>query len=74
MHLPELRRYHHGARFYDLLSGERPVCRAGRLRAIELLRLGPGDRVLDIGCRTGLNIPLLRDRVGRDGVEDPFRW
>lgn len=60
-------RYGPGARFYDVLSFERPVYRAGRVRGIELLDLKLGDRVLDVGCGTGLNFPLLRDLVGPGG-------
>lgn len=60
-------RYGFGARFYDVLSFERPVYRVGRERAIELLGLTSGDRVLDVGCGTGLNFPLLRERIGPTG-------
>lgn len=50
-----------------MLSAERPVYRSGRLRAIDLLELRAGDRVLDVGCGTGLNFPLLQERVGAAG-------
>jgi len=62
-----LHRYGPGARFYDILSGERPFYRVGRVCGIEALRLRPGHRVLDVGCGTGLNFPLLRDAVGPAG-------
>lgn len=67
MDLPRVERYTGGARWYDVLSGERPIYRIGRVRAIELLHLQPGQRVLDIGCGTGLNFPLLHDRIGPTG-------
>lgn len=61
-------RYTVGARFYDVLSLEWPVYRPGRRSGVEMLRLRPGDRVLDIGCGTGLNLPLLTAAVGPAGM------
>ncbi|GAC1511071.1 MAG: hypothetical protein NVS1B16_01700 [Pseudarthrobacter sp.] len=56
------------APFYDALSGEYPVYRAGRVRGIEALAPRPGEQVLDLGCGTGLNFPLLQGRVGPAGT------
>ncbi len=60
-------RYTVSARVYDVISGERPVYRAGRVVAVAGLRLTPGCSVLDLGCGTGLNHPLLVDGVGPAG-------
>ena len=38
-----------------------------RRRAVEHLRLRPGDAVLDVACGRGSNFPYLEDAVGRDG-------
>ncbi len=56
------------ARWYDLVSLERPVYRSGRVWAIEAMRLSPGDRVLDVGCGTGLNLAPIQARIGPGGV------
>lgn len=61
-------RYRFFARFYDGLSAEYPVYRAGRRLGIDALGLRPGEQVLDIGCGTGLNFSLLRDRIGPAGT------
>lgn len=60
-------RYTSFAPAYDVLSGEWPVYRAGRVTGIGALQLRPGALVLDIGCGTGLNIPLIRQVVGPAG-------
>jgi SAM-dependent methyltransferase len=49
-------RYSAYAPIYDLVAA---LFAAGRLRSIELLALQPGERVLIIGCGTGLDLPLL---------------
>jgi len=64
------RAYDRRARWYDsivrLLSfgGDREY----RRRAIAELRLLPGQRVLDMGCGTGLNFRELADAVGPSGL------
>jgi ubiquinone/menaquinone biosynthesis C-methylase UbiE len=60
-------RYTVGAWAYDRLAAEW-VYRTGRLSAIKQMWLRPGDQVLDLGCGTGLNFPLLVDRVGSGGL------
>lgn len=67
MQLPRFRRYSLGARAYDVISGERPVYRPGRIRGIERAGLAPGERALDLGCGTGLNLALVQRRVGPQG-------
>jgi demethylmenaquinone methyltransferase/2-methoxy-6-polyprenyl-1,4-benzoquinol methylase len=63
--------YRKRARYYDLsanlyyLLGFRE--QAYRKIAVEALRLKPGDRVVEIGCGTGLNFSLLQEKVGEGG-------
>ena len=64
-----VRLYRRLAPFYDVmvvplewLGGRRH-----RERAVRQLGLRPGGIVLDLGCGTGLNIPLLHDAVGAGG-------
>jgi ubiquinone/menaquinone biosynthesis C-methylase UbiE len=65
--MPRLPRYRLGAWVYDVVSMEQLVYRPGRRAAIEALAPGAGARVLDVGCGTGLNLPLLADAVGPAG-------
>lgn len=45
-----------------------PFVRAYKLRTIELLKLGPGQRVLDVGCGTGHDTLTLSETAGGDGL------
>src|SRR5436309_12422808 len=60
--------YRKKARHYDVTSRLYPAPgypqRSQRLRAVQALRLRPGDTVVDVACGTGLNFPLLRRRSG----------
>ena len=38
-----------------------------RWLAVEALALSPGDTVVDIACGTGLNFPLIEERIGPRG-------
>jgi len=40
---------------------------AYRKRAVAALNLSPGDTVVEVGCGTGLNFPLLQEAVGPSG-------
>ena len=56
---------------YDVLSGETLVYGAPRRAAVAAMSAGglaAGDAVLDMGCGTGLNLPLLAEVVGPDGA------
>ncbi len=63
--------YQEGAKYYDLttvlfrLVGLR--MRAYRLQAIGRLALKKGDIVVELGCGTGLNFPLIMERIGHEG-------
>jgi demethylmenaquinone methyltransferase/2-methoxy-6-polyprenyl-1,4-benzoquinol methylase len=58
------KRYDRTTRVYDWVGA--PL-EKWRRKAIPELRLCPGDTVVDIGCGTGLNIPLLEQAVGPEG-------
>ena len=63
-HSAALAQYRRRAGVYDLeLALFEPV----RRQAIARLAPRPGETVLDVGCGTGLSLPLLRQRVGAGG-------
>ena len=62
-----MNRYTCLAPLYDVVSFEWPIYRTGRQAAIDALDLRPGQTVLDIGCGTGLSMPMLARRLGRSG-------
>jgi len=39
-----------------------------RSEAVRRMNLKKGDRVLDLGCGTGLNFPLILERIGEEGA------
>jgi demethylmenaquinone methyltransferase/2-methoxy-6-polyprenyl-1,4-benzoquinol methylase len=68
-HLIEV--YRKKAKRYDLTSRLYPAPgypQGGqRRRAVQALRLRPGDTVIDMACGTGLNFSLLQEAVGPEG-------
>lgn len=59
--------YSRWARLYDLLAVHTPAIGSLRRAAVDRLALRPGDTVVEMGCGTGANLPLLRERVGATG-------
>jgi demethylmenaquinone methyltransferase/2-methoxy-6-polyprenyl-1,4-benzoquinol methylase len=63
--------YRKKAKHYDLTSQFYPApgypLRAQRRRAVQALRLRPGDSVIDVACGTGLNFPLIEEAIGPAG-------
>lgn len=56
--------YDRTSRLYRLLGFRE---RRYRRLAVKALSLSPGDTVVDLACGTGLNFPLLEERVGPGG-------
>jgi ubiquinone/menaquinone biosynthesis C-methylase UbiE len=61
------RRYDAAVHLFDLFRPfgfDLPAWREEAVRALDLKR---GDTVVDVGCGTGLNFPLLQERIGPEG-------
>jgi demethylmenaquinone methyltransferase/2-methoxy-6-polyprenyl-1,4-benzoquinol methylase len=59
--------YRKRARHYDITSQLYFAQWAHRRRAVQALRLRPGDCVVEIACGTGLNFPLIEEEIGPEG-------
>jgi ubiquinone/menaquinone biosynthesis C-methylase UbiE len=55
------------ARFADTYDQGRDRPEPTRLAAVARLELAPGQTVLDMGCGTGLSLPLLEEAIGPKG-------
>jgi ubiquinone/menaquinone biosynthesis C-methylase UbiE len=66
--LPQLtRRYDGMARWYRAAEFSILFPHRFRKKAVHRLDVAPGETVLEVGCGTGRNLPLLCDAVGGDG-------
>lgn len=61
------RRYGRLAPIYERSLGERLLYARARQQTIEMLRLARGATVIDFACGTGLNFPLIEERIGPSG-------
>lgn len=62
--------YQSAAKYYDFalrLYGLIGIRKAYRSRAVKLLRLKRGDCVVELGCGTGINFPLIIEKIGPEG-------
>lgn len=63
--------YQSGAKYYDFFVKFYRLIgfniETYRSRAIELLHLEQGDCVVELGCGTGLNFPLILEQIGPQG-------
>jgi phosphatidylethanolamine/phosphatidyl-N-methylethanolamine N-methyltransferase len=55
------------AKVYDLIFG--PTLHPGRLQAIERMNVQPGERVLEVGVGTGINLSLYPDNAAITGID-----
>jgi phosphatidylethanolamine/phosphatidyl-N-methylethanolamine N-methyltransferase len=55
------------ANVYDLIFG--PTLHPGRLRAIERMNIQPGERVLEVGVGTGINLTLYPREATVTGID-----
>ena len=55
------------AKVYDLVFG--PTLHPGRLRAIERMNIQPGERVLEVGVGTGINLSLYPEHAEITGID-----
>jgi phosphatidylethanolamine/phosphatidyl-N-methylethanolamine N-methyltransferase len=55
------------AKVYDLIFG--PTLHPGRLQAIERMNIQPGERVLEVGVGTGINLSLYPPHCSVIGID-----
>ncbi len=55
------------AKVYDLIFG--PTLHPGRLKALERMNIQPGERVLEVGVGTGINLSLYSKDCSVTGID-----
>lgn len=60
--------YGRWARLYDTVARRTPGVAGLRRRSVAALELDRGDTVVEFGCGTGANLPLLAEAVGPTGT------
>ena len=55
------------ASVYDIVFG--PTLHAGRLQALQRMAISPGDRILEVGVGTGINLTLYPKDCQITGID-----